>query len=102
MSPEASKLFSTQAPFYIPPAVGGSASFPISLPILAFCGFLGFVLMSLGFELRALDLQGRRSHCLSHSSSPFYSGHFEDGGSLKYLPRLASNLNPPNVSFPSS
>jgi hypothetical protein len=38
----------------------------------------------------------------SHASSPFSSGYFDGGGLLKYLLRLASNHNPPNISLPSS
>jgi hypothetical protein len=42
-------------------------------------------------------------YCLSHTSSPFCSGYFGDGGGLmKFLPRLASSHDPPNLSLPSS
>jgi hypothetical protein len=39
---------------------------------------------------------------LSHTSSPFCSGHFGDGGLSNYLPSLPSNHYPPNHSLPSS
>jgi hypothetical protein len=35
---------------------------------------------------------------LSHTSSPFCSGYFEMGSYMKYLPGLASNHYPPNLS----
>jgi hypothetical protein len=53
--------------------------------------------VGLGFELRALCLQSR-----SHTSRPFCSGCFGDGISRDYLPGLASNLDPPNLSLPNS
>jgi hypothetical protein len=43
----------------------------------------------LEFELRALHLQSR------------HSGYFGDRGLVNYLPRLASNSDPPNLSLPS-
>jgi hypothetical protein len=39
---------------------------------------------------------------LSHSSSPFCSDYFGDGGLLNYCPRLTSNLDPLDLSLPSS
>jgi hypothetical protein len=40
---------------------------------------------------------------LSHTSSPFCSGYFEDGGGLtSCLPKLASNLDPPDLNLLSS
>jgi hypothetical protein len=36
---------------------------------------------------------------LSHTSRPFCSGYFGDEGPANYLPGLASNRNPPNLSF---
>jgi hypothetical protein len=41
-------------------------------------------------------------YCLSQASSPFFSGYCGDGGLKKYLPGQASNLDPPDLSFPSS
>jgi hypothetical protein len=38
---------------------------------------------------------------LSHTSSPFCSSYFGDGGLKNYLPQLASNCNSPNLSLPS-
>jgi hypothetical protein len=38
-----------------------------------------FIFVGLGFELRASCLQKQILYCLSHTSSPFYSGSFEDG-----------------------
>jgi hypothetical protein len=39
---------------------------------------------------------------LSHTSSPFCSGDFGDGGLLYYLLGLASNHDPPDLSLPNS
>jgi hypothetical protein len=39
---------------------------------------------------------------LSHMSSPFCDGCFGDRNFTNYLPRLALNCNPPNLSLPSS
>jgi hypothetical protein len=67
---------------------------------------LFFVLVGLGFELRASHLQSRFSYFLNHTFSPFCSGYFLEmggGSGLKnYLPRLALNCDPPNLSLPSS
>jgi hypothetical protein len=41
-------------------------------------------------------------HHLSHTSSPFCSGDFEDGGCSDYLTRLSLNWGPPDLSLPSS
>jgi hypothetical protein len=51
--------------------------------------FYLFILVGLGFELRASH------HCLNHTSSPFCSGYFGDGGLVNYLPGLTSNHDPP-------
>jgi hypothetical protein len=32
-------------------------------------------------------------YCLNHTSSPFCSGYFGNGGLVNYLPRLVSNGN---------
>jgi hypothetical protein len=55
-----------------------------------------------GFEFRVSHLQSRCSNCLNHTSSPFCSGYFGDGGLKNYLPRLASNHNLPDLSLPST
>jgi hypothetical protein len=40
---------------------------------------------------------------LNHTSNPFCSCYFGDGGGLSnYLPGLASNCDPPDLSIPSS
>jgi hypothetical protein len=39
---------------------------------------------------------------LRHTSSPFCFGYFGDGGLLNYLPGLAWNLHPPDLSLPGS
>jgi hypothetical protein len=39
---------------------------------------------------------------LSQTSSSFYSGYFGDEGLKNYLPGLASNFDPPDLSLPSS
>jgi hypothetical protein len=41
-------------------------------------------------------------YCLSHTSSPFCSGYFEDGVLSNYLSGLALNQDPPNFSIPST
>jgi hypothetical protein len=43
---------------------------------------LSFFLVGLELELRALHLQNRCSTVLRHTSSPFCSGYFGDGGLL--------------------
>jgi hypothetical protein len=58
-----------------------------------------FFLVGLGFELRFAK-QGL--YCLNYTSSPFCYGYLGDSCLLNYLPRLASNCDPPNVSLPSS
>jgi hypothetical protein len=55
-----------------------------------------FFLVGLEIELRALAKQ------VLYSLSPFCSAYIGDGDLMNYLPRLASNLNPLNVSLPSS
>jgi hypothetical protein len=39
---------------------------------------------------------------LSHTSSPFCSGYFGDGGLMNYLPRLASTYHPPDLLISAS
>jgi hypothetical protein len=60
----------------------------------------------LGFELRACALAKQvltklALYHLSHTSSPFY-WLFWRPDRMKYLPRLALNCNPPELSLPSS
>jgi hypothetical protein len=38
----------------------------------------------------------------SHTSNPFCSGYFGDGGLINCLPGLTSNLHAPDLSFPSN
>jgi hypothetical protein len=60
-------------------------------------GFFCFVLFAvLGFELRALCLQGRR-YCLNHVSILFCSGYFRDRVLLFIQAGLDDN---PILSFP--
>jgi hypothetical protein len=40
-------------------------------------------------------------YSLSRTSSQFCSDYFGDGGLINYLPRLASNHDPPDLSLPS-
>jgi hypothetical protein len=61
-----------------------------------FLCFLGFVLFGPGFELRPSHLQSR------HTCSPFCSGCFGDGGVTNGFPWMASNVDPPHLSLPSS
>jgi hypothetical protein len=63
------------------------------------CLFFGRTeVLNSGFELK--------TYHLSHTSSPFCSGNFGDGrgggGLMNYLPRLALNQDPPDLSLPSS
>jgi hypothetical protein len=53
------------------------------------------------FEV-ASYLQIRRSTAWATPSVYFCFGYFGDEGLKNCLPRLASNSDPPNVSFPSS
>jgi hypothetical protein len=39
---------------------------------------------------------------LNHTSSPLSSGYFGDGVLENYLPGLASNQDPPDLSLPHS
>jgi hypothetical protein len=59
------------------------------------------VCVRLEFQLRASQLK-QELYCLSHTSSPFCSGYFGDGGLENNLPELALNLSPHDFSFPSS
>jgi hypothetical protein len=49
----------------------------------------------------ALSYQSRHYY-FSHTSSPFYSSYFEDGGLTNYLPRLASNHDLSDLNLPCS
>jgi hypothetical protein len=51
----------------------------------------------LGFELRALHLQGR---CLSHASSPVCSGYF--GDKFLLFAQTGLDCNPPILCFLAS
>jgi hypothetical protein len=46
--------------------------------------------------------ESRHSTRLSHTSSAFCFGYFEDEGLMNCLPRVASNSDPLDLSFPSS
>jgi hypothetical protein len=58
---------------------------------------VGFFFLNQGFALIKQSL-----YYLSHTSSPFCSGYFGDGGLTNYLPGLVSNHNSPNLSLLSS
>jgi hypothetical protein len=58
-----------------------------------------FFLLGLGFELRALVFAKQELYHMSHTSSPFSSGYFGDGGLTSYLLELASDLNPLDLSL---
>jgi hypothetical protein len=49
-----------------------------------------------------LQLAKQALYLLSHTSSPFCCGYFGDGGLVNYLPRLDLNLDPHDLSHPSS
>jgi hypothetical protein len=57
-----------------------------------------FLFWDEGLNSRALSFVFAKQalYHLSHTSSPFCSGYFEDGGLTNYLPRLASNHDPPD------
>jgi hypothetical protein len=74
-----------------PPALGESL-----LSLFFFLVVLGFGVWTQGFELAKQVLY------LNHTSSPFCSGCFGDGGLKNYLPELILNLDPPHLSLPSS
>jgi hypothetical protein len=74
---------------------------------LRFRGFLKFgffldFLLRLGFETQGFVIARQALYCLTHSPSPFCSGYFAIRSLPNYLPGLASNCDPPNVSVPSS
>jgi hypothetical protein len=56
--------------------------------------------MGLRFELRASHLQS--FYCLSHTSGPFCSSYFGDGGLKNSFSKLALNCNPPHLSLLNS
>jgi hypothetical protein len=53
------------------------------------------------FELKASTPAKQVFYSLSHTSSPFYCGYFGDGSLSNYLPMLALNHDPPDLSLPS-
>jgi hypothetical protein len=61
-----------------------------------------FFLAGLGFELKSLALAKQVLYCLRHTSSPFCSGYFGDGGLVNYLPMLALNRVLPDLRFSRS
>jgi hypothetical protein len=70
-----------------------------------FYWFLAFLLDSslfFFFPSFACKLAKLAVYCLSHTSSPFCSGYFGDGGLLNYLSGLALNHDPPDLSLPRS
>jgi hypothetical protein len=70
----------------------------MSKALFSFFNF--FFLVGLGFELMALYLQSRQSALKPHQSILLWL-YFWDGVSNCLL-GLALNLDPPNLSFPSS
>jgi hypothetical protein len=54
------------------------------------------------FELRASHLQSRYSAVWARPTIHFFSGYFEDGGFMNYLPGLASNCDTFAFSFQSA
>jgi hypothetical protein len=56
--------------------------------------FFFFFLVELGFELRTSPLQSIQAHYhLNHTSSPFCSGYFGDGGESLEMAGLALNID---------
>jgi hypothetical protein len=68
---------------------------------LVFFGFW-FFLVGLGFEVRALHLQSKALHHLSHISSPFFALVVLKMGSCELFAELALTHDPLDLSFPSS
>jgi hypothetical protein len=68
-----------------------------SFVVVLFICFSGIAVWTQGFTLAKQVL-----YFLNYTSSPFYSGYFRDGGLMNYLPGLALNLDPPDLSLPSS
>jgi hypothetical protein len=64
--------------------------------------FFFFFLMRPGFELRTSLLQSRLSTAWATPPVHLPLVILEMGGLLNYLPWLALNCNPPNLSLPSS
>jgi hypothetical protein len=60
-----------------------------------------FFLVGLEFEL-SFTLAKQVLYGLIHTSSPFCSAYFKDGGLSNCLPRLASNHDSPDLSLPGS
>jgi hypothetical protein len=69
----------------------GSKGFTLE-PRLHLCIIFFFLLVRLGFELRAL-LATQMLHHSIHTSSPFCSGYFGDGGGCP-------GTDPPDLSLP--
>jgi hypothetical protein len=64
--------------------------------------FIHLFSVKLRLKLKDFTLAKQALYHFNHTSSPFCSGYFGDGGLVNYLPRLASNYCPPNPSLPSS
>jgi hypothetical protein len=64
--------------------------------------FVVVVVVGLGFELRAFVLAKKVLYCLSHTCSPFCSSYFGGGVLRTICLGLALNLDPPDLSLPSS
>jgi hypothetical protein len=58
-----------------------------------------FILVGLGFELRALSLQSRHSTAWATPLVHFALLILEMRGLVNYFPRLASTLHPPDLSL---
>jgi hypothetical protein len=55
-----------------------------------------------GVRTHGFTLAKQSLYCLNHTSSPFCSGYFGDGGLENYMPRLVSNCDPPHLSLSCS
>jgi hypothetical protein len=64
---------------------------------IVFFFFCGTRVLIQGFMLTKQVL-----YLSSHTFSPVWYGYFGDGGLTNYLPRLALNFDPPNLSLLSS
>jgi hypothetical protein len=74
----------------------------LELIIIIFNFIYLFIFAGTGVCTQGLTFAKQVLYHLSHRSSLFCSSYFEHGGFVSYLPQLASNFHPPDLSLPSS
>jgi hypothetical protein len=85
----------------------GAQKGPVQVPGLVLWSVVPFATSfrgegSTGVWTQGFTLTKQKFYHLSHTSSPFYSGYFGDGGRrslTNYLPRLASNRYPLDLAY---